>query len=60
MDNPQEFERAYLDSIMVIHLDENLRQGGARNVALKYASGEYIAFLDADDFALQMFFRRGI
>ena len=51
----QEFERAYLDSIMVIHLDENLRQGGARNVALKYASGEYIAFVDADDFAADVF-----
>lgn len=51
----QEFERAYPESITAIHLDENLRQGGARNVALKYASGEYVAFVDADDFVADVF-----
>ena len=28
---------------------ENNGQGSARNIALNYASGEYIAFVDADD-----------
>lgn len=37
----EEFERAYPESIMIIHLEDNLRQGGARNVALGYATGEY-------------------
>lgn len=46
----QELERAYPDSIGIIDLPENMRQGGARNVALQYVSGEYIAFVDADDF----------
>lgn len=45
----QEIERTYPDSIAVIHLDKNMRQGGARNIAMKYASGEYLAFVDADD-----------
>lgn len=43
------FERAYPDSVIIIRLPENRRQGGARNEALKYASGEYLAFVDADD-----------
>lgn len=39
----------YPDLIKVITYEDNLRQGGARNVAMKQASGEYISFLDADD-----------
>ena len=44
-----EIEKAYPDSIIIIDLPHNRRQGGARNEGLKYASGEYIAFVDADD-----------
>ena len=43
------FEALYPDSVLVIHLDENVKQGGARNVALQYASGEYLVFIDSDD-----------
>lgn len=43
------FEQAYPDSVIVIHLDKNQKQGGARNAALSFASGEYISFVDADD-----------
>lgn len=46
----QEFESAYPESILVLKLQENMKQGGARNIALQYATGEYIAFVDADDF----------
>ena len=33
-----------------IHLDENKGVSVARNIGLKYASGEYIGFVDSDDF----------
>ena len=44
-----DWEKKYPDSILVINSNENLRQGGARNLGVSYASGTYIAFVDADD-----------
>ncbi len=43
------YEEKYPDNIMLICLDENKGPGNARNVALQYASGEYIGFVDSDD-----------
>lgn len=37
-------------SVILIHHKENKRQGGARNTALKAAKGDWIIFLDADDY----------
>lgn len=48
----EEFERAFPESVLIIDLPDNRRQGGARNAALQYASGEYIAFVDADDWIM--------
>ena len=44
-----EWESKYQDNVLVINMESNIRQGAARNVALQYASCDYIAFLDADD-----------
>lgn len=48
----KEFEERYPQSVTAIRLHYNKRQGGARNEALKYVTGEYTAFLDSDDQAL--------
>lgn len=43
------YESRYPESIIAISLEKNLRQGGARNVGISYAGGEYLLFCDADD-----------
>lgn len=43
------YEDRYPDNIMLICLDRNAGPGNARNIALEYASGEYIGFVDSDD-----------
>ncbi len=45
----REWEQRYPEQIMVVACEENGRQGTARNIGLQYASGEWIAFVDADD-----------
>ena len=51
-----EIEAKCPESVMVINLEHNMRQGGARNVGLSYATGEYVFFLDSDDFIAKDFF----
>ncbi|WP_160686063.1 glycosyltransferase family 2 protein [Clostridium sp. C2-6-12] len=45
-----EFEKKDPDRVIIIKSDENQGPGGARNIGLKYASGEYIGFVDSDDY----------
>lgn len=43
------WETRYSDNILVITYEQNIRQGGARNIGLNYATGDYIGFVDSDD-----------
>lgn len=52
------YEQRYPDDIIVIHFEENQRQGTARNVALQYASAPYIGYVDADDWVEPSMFEK--
>ena len=42
-------EAQFPDKVMIIQLEQNMGAGGARNIGLQYASGQYIGFVDSDD-----------
>ncbi len=44
------WKRRFPDEIIVISCKENGRQGTARNIGMRMASGEYIGFVDSDDY----------
>ncbi|MCH5266938.1 MAG: glycosyltransferase [Lachnospiraceae bacterium] len=43
------WEEKYPDSILLIDSTVNMKTGGARNLGIQHASGEYIGFVDNDD-----------
>lgn len=43
------WERRYTENFLLINCKENGAQGRARNIALSHATGNYITFLDSDD-----------
>lgn len=42
-------EAQFPELIIAVNSDKNRGPGGARNIGLQYASGEYIGFVDSDD-----------
>lgn len=45
----KDYERRYPGKFRVIHSPVNKHQGGAKNMGLKLAAGEWIGFIDSDD-----------
>ena len=43
-----ELEAKYPEAVMIIHCEENGRQGRARNIGMEYATAPYIGFVDSD------------
>ena len=54
----QEWEQLYPDNVLLIQQNVNRRQGAARNLGLQYASADWIAFVDADDWLEADYFER--
>ena len=43
------YEEKFPDRFIAIHSEKNLHQGGAKNIGLAIAKGEWLGFIDADD-----------
>lgn len=52
------FAEKYPDKVKVIHYAVNKRQGGAKNEGLKAAKGEWIGFIDSDDWVTPDYYER--
>ncbi len=54
----RKYEEKYPDRVRIIHYDVNKRQGGAKNEGLKAAGGEWIGFIDSDDWVTADFYEK--
>ena len=51
----RDFERKYSECFRVIASPQNGRQGAAKNLGLNMAQGEWIGFIDSDDWVHPQF-----
>jgi len=54
----KEYEQKYPDKFHAIHSPVNKRQGGAKNIGIRAAKGEWIGFIDSDDWIVPEFYER--
>jgi glycosyltransferase involved in cell wall biosynthesis len=51
-------EAQFPDKVILVNSDKNRGAGGARNVGLCYASGEYVGFVDSDDIVVPQMYEK--
>lgn len=58
LDILKEYEKKYPEKFIAVHSPVNKKQGGAKNIGLKMAKGEWIGFIDSDDWIVPDFYER--
>ncbi len=53
-----DYQARYPERFRAIYLPENRKQGGAKNAGLDVACGEYVGFVDSDDFIAPCMYER--
>lgn len=54
----KEYQKKYPEKLVIDSLKENRRQGGAKNLGLSLSRGEFIGFVDSDDWVTLNCFER--
>ncbi|MDE6923656.1 MAG: glycosyltransferase [Acetatifactor sp.] len=54
----RDYEKAYPHRVKVVTYPQNRRQGGAKNEGLKFARGEWVGFIDSDDWVTPDFYEK--
>jgi len=54
----KDYEKRYPEKVRVFKTPKNLHQGGAKNIGLANAKGEWIGFIDADDWITPDYYER--
>ena len=54
----RDYEARFPGLVKALRLPENRRQGGAKNKGLAYAKGEWIGFIDSDDWVCPDYYER--
>ena len=54
----QEYQKCYPEKFRAVHSQVNQKQGGAKNIGMAAAQGEWIGFIDSDDWITPDFYER--
>lgn len=54
----QDYEHRYPDRFHAVHSEKNHHQGGAKNIGMSLAKGDWISFIDADDWVTPDYYEK--